>query len=98
MEGVSTDVWSLSTVTIVHVILGTCLTQIKKLAQVYILYYKQPLLLLLLPDINECSSSNGGCSQICTNTVGSYQCGCITGFTLSSRTCIGECFSLLICV
>ena len=98
MEDVNTDVWSHSTVTIVHVILGICLTQIKKHVQVYISHYKQPPLLLFLPDINECSSGNGGCSQICTNTVGSYRCRCITGFTLSSRRCIGKCFSLWYCV
>ena len=43
-------------------------------------------------EINECSSNNGGCSQVCINTMGSYYCSCISGFTLSSngRTCIGE--------
>ncbi|XP_046588122.1 uncharacterized protein LOC107227549 isoform X1 [Neodiprion lecontei] len=27
-------------------------------------------------DINECSFSNGGCSEVCENTVGSYFCAC----------------------
>ncbi|XP_019620809.1 PREDICTED: P-selectin-like [Branchiostoma belcheri] len=35
-------------------------------------------------DINECSISNGGCGQICTNTFGSFQCSCRIGYTLNS--------------
>eukprot|EP00058_Branchiostoma_floridae_P020427 XP_002605917.1 hypothetical protein BRAFLDRAFT_87409 [Branchiostoma floridae] len=52
--------------------------------------------LITLKDINECSSNNGGCNQICTNTVGSYRCSCRPGYRLSgSRTCvdINECHS-----
>ncbi|KAM5281536.1 vitamin K-dependent protein S [Ctenodactylus gundi] len=36
-------------------------------------------------DINECKdplSMNGGCSQICDNTLGSFQCSCRSGFEL----------------
>ena len=36
-------------------------------------------------DINECSSDNGGCAHQCNNTVGSYDCLCNTGFSLSSN-------------
>ena len=32
-------------------------------------------------DINECTSQNGGCQQICTNTNGSFQCSCYSGFS-----------------
>ena len=44
-----------------------------------------------LPDINECSSNNGNCSQICTNTNGSFICSCRFGYVLNadSRTCNG---------
>ena len=33
-------------------------------------------------DINECDSENGGCEQVCTNSVGSFQCSCNYGFFL----------------
>ena len=33
-------------------------------------------------DIDECSSNNGGCAQVCTNTPGSYTCGCNPGYEL----------------
>ena len=41
-------------------------------------------------DVNECAISN--CSQICTNTIGSYMCGCYPGYQISSnnRTCVGK--------
>ena len=49
-------------------------------------------------DINECDDNNGGCEQNCTNTDGSFQCGCRSGFTLNEdrRTCSGKymCFHL----
>ena len=43
-----------------------------------------------LSDIDECSSSNGGCSQICNNSEGSYNCYCQQGFYLEidGRTCL----------
>ena len=43
-------------------------------------------------DINECQQGTSGCSQICTNTPGSYKCSCYAGYHLSndSHTCIGQ--------
>ena len=35
-------------------------------------------------DIDECANNTDGCAQTCTNTVGSYQCSCETGYTLNS--------------
>ena len=32
-------------------------------------------------DINECASQNGGCKQVCTNSNGSFQCSCYSGFS-----------------
>ena len=40
---------------------------------------------LLLPDINECDSINGGCEQICTNAIGSFACSCGTGYLLNGN-------------
>ncbi|XP_070544757.1 low-density lipoprotein receptor-related protein 4-like [Ptychodera flava] len=43
-------------------------------------------------DIDECSGNLGQCSQICTNTEGSYQCSCYHGYYLDSDrwTCRAE--------
>ena len=55
------------------------------------LSYKSNIYLLFL-DIDECSSNNGGCNQVCVNLVGSYYCQCNNGYTLSNNnhTCIGK--------
>ncbi len=34
-------------------------------------------------DVNECSTGNGGCEHVCTNTIGSFSCSCDNGFTLA---------------
>ncbi|KAK2161891.1 hypothetical protein LSH36_108g06017 [Paralvinella palmiformis] len=43
-------------------------------------------------DTDECEVHNGGCSQVCLNTVGSYQCSCKSGYSLEKNrlTCSGE--------
>ena len=43
-------------------------------------------------DIDECQGASHGCIQLCTNTAGSYMCGCRTGFQLDGdgRQCNGE--------
>ncbi len=45
-----------------------------------------------LVDIDECSTNNGGCAQVCTNTDGSFMCSCNSGFVLADdlATCNGE--------
>ena len=35
-------------------------------------------------DINECAEGTGGCAQMCTNTVGSYDCSCSSGYRMAS--------------
>lgn len=48
-------------------------------------------------DIDECSSSNGGCTHFCTNLEGSHKCSCREGFALEEdgTTCddINECLA-----
>ena len=40
------------------------------------------LISFLLSDYDECAGSNGGCSQNCSNTVGSFFCSCGGGYIL----------------
>lgn len=41
--------------------------------------------------MNECEESNGGCNQICNNTIGSFICECNVGYEIYNDThCIGE--------
>lgn len=48
------------------------------LEKVYLKFW----LLVYSTDKDECALKNGGCQQICRNTIGSYQCACQNGFTL----------------
>ena len=47
-------------------------------------------LISILPDIDECSIGIDICFHKCTNTPGSFICGCIDGFHLDNdgTTCI----------
>eukprot|EP00058_Branchiostoma_floridae_P014629 XP_002600117.1 hypothetical protein BRAFLDRAFT_66626 [Branchiostoma floridae] len=44
---------------------------------------------LFCQEMDECLTQNGGCSQTCTNTIGSYSCSCSEGFALDGdgHTC-----------
>ena len=48
-----------------------------------------------ISDIDECSANTDGCGQVCTNTNGSFQCSCRSGFSLldDGKTCmeLNEC-------
>ena len=35
-------------------------------------------------DIDECTEKSSGCEQECTNTVGTFECACMTGFSLNN--------------
>ena len=46
-----------------------------------------------MTDFNECMEDNGGCSQICTNSPGSFECECHDGyhfFANSTTHCTGN--------
>ena len=43
------------------------------------------LLIFFLKDINECAVNNGDCEQLCNNSIGSYWCSCLTGYTLDTN-------------
>ena len=47
--------------------------------------------LFFYKDIVECANNNGGCHQICVNTMGSFDCECKVGFEfdVDNYTCIG---------
>ena len=49
-------------------------------------------------DINECSISDGYCSDVCTNFFGSYICSCYPGYQLDvdGTTCIGMVTNILL--
>ena len=53
--------------------------------------YSNYLLFLLFADIDECQSGRSNCSQTCTNTFGSFTCGCMPGYSLQEDgvTCTG---------
>ena len=44
-------------------------------------------------DDDECRRRNGGCTQKCVNTDGSFVCKCKPGFKLAAdgKTCKGQC-------
>ena len=47
---------------------------------------------MFLSDVDECKDENGGCGHNCSNTVGSYRCSCLSGYTLNTtdNTCKGK--------
>ena len=50
------------------------------------------LLMMMVSDVDECRAHNGGCSTLCQNTVGSFECRCHRGYHLKpdQRTCEGS--------
>ena len=39
---------------------------------------------LNIADLDECQTDNGGCTQTCTNTFGSFVCTCGVGYLLAA--------------
>ena len=54
--------------------------------------------LIIYADINECNEKNGGCSQICNNTISGHFCSCFPGYSLTNDniTCIGMLHMLVV--
>ena len=48
-------------------------------------------MLCFCADIDECEFENGGCSQLCENTEGSFRCQCHNGFQIGNDAV--SCFS-----
>ena len=48
-------------------------------------------------DTDECAINNGGCEQMCINTIGSFYCSCGTGYQLDvdGFNCTGENFIMI---
>ena len=57
----------------------------------FYLLYIDWLFYVVKTDQNECDQGNGGCSDICSNTEGSFECSCNVGYQLAedNLTCIG---------
>ena len=51
-------------------------------------------------DIDECSEGISGCSQLCSNTIGSYNCNCQNGYQLGidNHTCLGKIINALLII
>ena len=49
-------------------------------------------IICFLSDLDECQTNNGGCEQVCNNTVGSFVCSCNEGYSLTSNgfNCTGK--------
>ena len=68
----------------VHVTLDMCLVVTIGHVLVCIDEYDNHTIIINV-DINECNTNNGGCDTTCTNTVGSYECSCNTGYELNNN-------------
>ena len=46
----------------------------------------------IFSDIDECTEGTHSCNHTCTNSPGSYRCGCMQGFILSenNRDCMSK--------
>ena len=41
------------------------------------------VIVIIITDVDECQTSNGGCNQTCTNMFGSFECSCDLGYSLA---------------
>ena len=52
-------------------------------------------LIMHFSDLDECLTNNGGCNQTCTNSEGSFECSCRTGYRIEADNfgCEGKIFN-----
>ena len=63
-----------------------------EIVQVHIFHHRYVHVQFDLTDLdNQCDDNNGGCSQICNNTEGNYECSCRNGYVLDNdgQNCSG---------
>ena len=91
VQGVTSCVLTLLVEESVHVTLDTGLVVTIGHVLVCIDEYHNHTIIINV-DINECNTNNGGCDTTCTNTVGSYECSCNTGYELNNdlHNCNGK--------
>ena len=88
---VSRFVWIKLVHTLVHV-----MSDMSRQENIHVKVWNSALwlwsLIYCTSDINECQTDNGGCTQTCDNTDGSYQCSCVKGYELADdkHTCVGK--------
>ena len=68
---------------------GMCIGERKYLVSNIIMFIII-LMFASMSDIDECFRQIDLCEQNCTNTPGSYVCGCDTGYNESGFNCIGK--------
>uniref|UniRef100_A0A915I5P1 EGF-like domain-containing protein n=1 Tax=Romanomermis culicivorax TaxID=13658 RepID=A0A915I5P1_ROMCU len=49
---------------------------------------------MVIADVDECSTNNGNCHQLCINYPGTYECGCLSGYYLSSTSNFRHCLDV----
>ena len=69
-----------------------CATKNAELSIHFIAFHTQIIMLHILTDTDECSVNNGGCSQLCVNKPGAFECKCKTGYKLhdDKKNCSGD--------
>lgn len=58
------------------------------------MYTRKSRLAFSVVDINECGVDNGGCSEVCENTDGSFFCACDgdeKALSSDGKSCVGTC-------
>jgi len=63
----------------------------KSISFYFTIYFNVVFCCCCFLDIDQCTSNNGGCQQICTNLLPGFVCSCYNGFILNDDgiTCSG---------